>query len=123
MEDSREATSESAEEASAASAGGSPGWFVSRRRFLRTGTLSAAAVGVMASVPGLPGLFQTAEADAPASAGAVTEAESAAPEVEGPIVAHITNASAGQVSLYVGERQIVYNDRALVQRLLQASKP
>jgi hypothetical protein len=94
---------------------------VSRRSFLRTGTLSAAAVGVLASAPALPGFLQGLEADAPAAEGAGTDAEAAAADVAGPIFAHVTNASSGELSLYVGERQIAYRDPALVQHLLRAA--
>ena len=93
---------------------------IGRRAVLRAGVMSAAAAGAVAAFPG-------------ALAGLVTagpEASAAAPELEGmageelsaPIVAHITDAASGQVSLYVGEREVVYRDAQLVQRLLRATR-
>lgn len=94
---------------------------VSRRRFLRTGTMSAAAVGVLVSTPILPGLLQGLEADAPATEGAAAQAEGDMPALAGPIVAHVTNASTGELSLYVGEREVAYRDPILVQHILRAA--
>ena len=54
----------------------------------------------------------------PAVAG---EAESAVPAIEGLIVAHIRDAATGEMSLYVGEREVVYKDLPLVQQLARAA--
>ena len=109
-----------AEETGAAGEGGrTPRRGVSRRAFLQRGALGAAAVGAAASIPGLPALLQGLEGDAPAATGAVTEGESAV----GPIVAHVTDASTGEVSLYVGEREVAYRDPVLVRHLLRATAP
>ncbi|MGH9060018.1 MAG: hypothetical protein ACRDZY_10960 [Acidimicrobiales bacterium] len=108
--------------AAAGGGGGSRRGPVSRRVFLRNGTLGATVLGMVASVPGLAGLLGGASSEAPAVTGAATDAEAAAPELSGPIVAHVTNAATGDVSLYVGEREIPYRDPTLVQHLLRAAR-
>jgi hypothetical protein len=94
---------------------------LTRRSFLRTGSLGAVGVGLIGSVPGLSGLLGFASADAPGLSAAGSEADSVAPEVSGPIIAHVTDASAGEVSLYIGEREVAYRDPVLVQHLLRAA--
>jgi hypothetical protein len=74
---------------------------------------------VASSVPGLSGLLDSASADAPAVTGAVNAADTVAPALSGPIVAHVTDAAAGQVSIYLGERQVIFQDPVLVQHLLR----
>ena len=98
---------------------------VSRRLLLRHGTLGAAALGVVSAVPGLSGLLTGASSAAPEVTGAASET---APEaaslgaVDGPLVAHITNAATGDVSLFVGEREIPFRDPTLVQHLLRSAR-
>jgi hypothetical protein len=98
---------------------------VSRRAVLRAGTLGAAAVGAVTAFPTLFGdlasagpALQSGAAEAPAVA---TEAESVA-ALEGPIVAHIRDAATGELSLYVGEREIVYRDPGLIHQLTRAAR-
>jgi hypothetical protein len=101
---------------------GASGWRntrVSRRAFLRTGTLGAAAVGVAGAVPGLSSLLGEASTDAPALPDAAAGADTL-PALSAPIVAHVTDAAAGQLSIYVGEREVTFQDRVLVQHLLRA---
>ncbi len=95
---------------------------LSRRSFLRNGTLGAATLGVIASVPGLSGLAGWASSEAPAASGAANGAESDLSELSGPIVAHVTDAATGDVSLYLGEREIAYRDPTLVQHLIRATR-
>jgi hypothetical protein len=101
------------------------GWLgdLSRRAFLRRGALTAAAVGVAGSVPGMSGLLAGASSQAPAIAADTTEAETEVAPLTEPLVIHVTNASTGEISLYRGAQQIVVRDPALVRRLLSASRP
>jgi len=98
---------------------------MSRRAMLRTGTLGAPAVGAERAFPGILGGLASAGPEASGVAANLTdeapEAEATAAELSSPIVAHITDATSGQLSLYVGEREITYRDAQLVQRLLRAS--
>jgi hypothetical protein len=95
---------------------------LSRRSFLRNGTLGAATLGVIASVPGLSGLASWASSEAPMVSGAANGAESDLPELSSPIVAHVTDAVTGDLSLYLGEREIAYRDPTLVQHLIRATR-
>jgi hypothetical protein len=52
-----------------------------------------------------------------------TEGEAlSAPAFEEPIVAHIRDATTGDMSLYVGEREIPYRDPALVHKLARLAR-
>lgn len=87
---------------------------------LQAGTAGAVAVGAIGAFPGA-----LAALGAPVSAGATgsTRSESAgSPAGQEPIVAHVKDASTGEVSLFVGEREITYEDRALVQHLVRATR-
>lgn len=93
----------------------------SRRTFLIRGSLGAAAAAVASALPGLPTLATTALNEAPA-------AEDTAPAVADdvatsePLIAHVTDLRAGQLSVFVGEREYAVVDRGLVSRLVQATK-
>jgi len=78
--------------------------------------------GVVGGLPGLSGLLSSASADAPALTGAAAGAESVAPLLDAPLVAHVTDATAGDVSIYVGEREVTFRDPTLVQHLLRAAR-
>jgi hypothetical protein len=64
-----------------------------------------------------------ASAGASEATGVASEAEAvSASALEGPIVAHIRDATSGDISLYVGEREIAYRDPALVQKLTHLAR-
>ncbi|MHB8506267.1 MAG: hypothetical protein ACYDEN_11235 [Acidimicrobiales bacterium] len=101
---------------------------MSRRRFLRTGTVTMAAAAAVGAVPGLPGLLGEAESDVPgaapgatAAAGAVAPSLSVVGALQGPVTAHVSDLS-GELSLFVENRTVVVRDPALVARLLAASR-
>ena len=97
---------------------------MTRRAVLRAGTIGAAAVGAASAFPSLLGELSAA---GPEVSGGASEATAVASETEaaaaldGPIVAHIKDAATGEMSLYVGEREVAYRDPALVHRLIRAS--
>jgi hypothetical protein len=70
----------------------------------------------------LSGLLGGVSTEAPAVTGAATAAETVAPALSGPIVAHVTDAAAGELSIYVGEREMTFRDPVLVQHLLRAAR-
>ncbi len=80
-----------------------------RRVFLSTSAVGAAAVGVAAVTPRLS-----------AVAGSTESAGSAAGGASGSLVAFVGDVGAGEVSLMVGEQEVVVHDRELVSRLLHA---
>ncbi len=96
---------------------------VSRRTFIQRGTLTAAAVGVVSSVPGLSGLLASGASEAPAAEADATEFEAGSGSIAEPLVAHVKDLSTGEISLYQGERQVLIRDPALAGRLFSAAKP
>jgi hypothetical protein len=105
------------EEADAAESSG--GWRegFSRRAFLRRGTLAAAAVGVIGTVPGLSGLLVGGAAEAPAAESAATEAEGDVGPLTEPLVAHVKDLGTGEISLFQGEQETVVRNPALARQL------
>ena len=98
---------------------------VTRRKFLASASIGVAAVSVAAAT-GLATI-----AGSPALAVSPTRARTAAHDPEpdltplgDDVIAHVTDASKGEVVLYFGTREVVYHDRALVSRLLaEARRP
>jgi hypothetical protein len=92
---------------------------VTRRQFLRNASLGAAAAGVVAA--GGTGIFQ-----AVSSAGAAPllfDSSPASPALEGSdIFAHVVDAKAGQITIFVGTKAISYTNRDLAQQLLRAAQ-
>ena len=87
-----------------------------RRVFLSTSSLGAAAVGVAALTPTL--------ARAAGSTGGTENLAAALPDTSaltGSLVAFVSDVRAGEVSLMVGEEEIVVQDKELVSRLLRAT--
>jgi hypothetical protein len=100
---------------------------MSRRGFLRTGSIGVVAAGVVGSVPGLSSLLSSAESDAPAAGAATTEvsgvAAASSPEVSGvgqSLGAHVSDLSTGEMRLFVGNQTLNIRDPALAQHLTQA---
>jgi hypothetical protein len=92
---------------------------ISRRIFLRNASIGAAATGV-AAAGGLNLLTGVSSADA---ATPSKTAASAGPVLEGSgVVAHVVDAKAGKISLFVGTKHIEYTNQALAQELLKAAK-
>ena len=100
----------------------SEGWRegFSRRTFLRRGTLAAAAVGVVGSVPGLSGLLVGGSAEAPAAESAATEAESDVAPLAQPLLVHVKDLGTGEISLFQGEQETVVRNPALARQLFTA---
>jgi hypothetical protein len=82
---------------------------VSRRTFI-----GRAAAGVAAAtVVGVPAL--AAETSQP------PDDDGDAPDLAGPVVAHIRDVRTGELTLYVGTDEITYTDRSLARRLVRAA--
>ncbi|HEY7940729.1 MAG TPA: hypothetical protein VID25_02190 [Candidatus Limnocylindrales bacterium] len=92
---------------------------LSRRRFIAGTALSVAAgaaaasgIGAAAAVPQLlAGVGRATPADAPDLTPLGID-----------VVAHLRDASTGEVSVMVGDREIVYQDAQLASRLLQGAR-
>jgi hypothetical protein len=92
---------------------------ISRRHFLRNASIGAAATGVVAA-GGLNLLTGTTGADATTPPRTDPPA---GPPLEGSgVVAHVVDAKAGKISLFVGTKHIDYTNQALAQELLKAAK-
>ena len=81
----------------------------SRRGFLATAGVGAAAVGIAAIAPG-------AQAATDASAKITTPAHAS-----GSLVAHVADVKGDTVTLLVDEREVVVRDAELVARLARAA--
>jgi len=79
----------------------------SRRNFLIMSGAGAAAVGVAVAVP--------------AVANAATGERVTTPEDATPLVAHISDPTTGELTLLVGEDEIVVHDPDLVGRITRAA--
>jgi hypothetical protein len=91
---------------------------LSRRMFLKRGSLAVAAAGALSAIPGLPALVSSSEVEAP-SAGSVAGDAGALTE---PLVAHVKDLQTGEMSLYVGEREVVYHDPRLAAVIRNAAR-
>ncbi len=92
---------------------------ITRRRFLRKASVGAAAAGAVAV--GGTGVF-TALTSAEAASPPLL-ASSDTPGVEGSgVIAHVDDAKAGRISIYVGTRKIEYTNRDLAQQLYRAAQ-
>ena len=96
---------------------------LSRRTFLRRGTVAAAAIGVVGSVPGLSGLLAGSASEAPAVESGAAQAEGEVGNLSQPLLAHVKDINTGEISLFHGETEVVVHDPALARRLLSAARP
>jgi hypothetical protein len=87
----------------------------SRRTFIRNASTSGAAVGLAAVSPALLGTAASARADGR------TCTATAAPAHQGPFVAYVKNAKAGEIAVMVGEHEVVHQDKDLATRLAQVA--
>jgi hypothetical protein len=83
---------------------------LTRRGFFKQTTASAATIGVLAAAPSLAAVVENSAPETELSAATLTE----------PMLAHVRDVATGEVSLMVGEREIIYRDPQLVMRLLRA---
>lgn len=91
---------------------------LTRRSFLRNTGVAAAVVGVAAAVP----VAGTAvlEGRLPITDSASTW-ESAGSSL-GPLTAHLKDARTGEISVYIGTREVTIRDRDIARRLLDAAR-
>ncbi len=88
---------------------------VTRRRFLGRASKAAVAAGAVAAGGAILGATGSAEA-------ASLAARPGTPVLEGSgVIAHVIDARKGELSIFVGTREIRVTDRALAQQLLRAT--
>lgn len=86
---------------------------VTRRGFIVKTSTGVATIGALLAAPGLG---QAAEM------WAAPEMAASDGKFSGPIVAHVRNASTGEVAVMSGTREFVFHDRKLVARLIRAAR-
>jgi hypothetical protein len=96
---------------------------LSRRLFLKRGSLGVVAAGIATSVPGMS-LISSLGSDSgdAGEAASVSSAEVDSANVAGPLVAHVTDLSTGQISVFLGENEYSYRDPQMAARLLRATQ-
>jgi hypothetical protein len=96
---------------------------LSRRAFMsRAAAATAAGVAATSGIVALPGLFAAA---APVAASKPAQQVATVLDltpIGQDVVAHITDASTGDVLLLVGTTEVTYNDPQLVARLLKGAR-
>jgi len=87
----------------------------SRRTFIRQASTGGTALGLAAVSPVLLGA-----ASARAN-GRTPAAATSGPTHQGPFVAYVKDAKAGEIAVMVGEREVVHHDKDLATRLAQVA--
>jgi hypothetical protein len=100
---------------------------MTRRGFLTKASVAAAGgvAATMAAASGIAaveGLLASAPAVAPAVAPVLPANDDDVTPLGTDVVAHVRNASTGEVSVMAGEREVVIHDRALVAKLLKGAR-
>ncbi len=95
---------------------------ITRRRFIRDASLSAAAVGTVAAAgPALLGSVGNA-AEATTAATASVGADTAAVTNGGTILAHLLDAESGTFAVYFGTQEVTIQSPELAQKLASATR-
>jgi hypothetical protein len=82
-----------------------------RRTFLMRGSLAAAAAGIAAAVPlGAEVL----------SAPPVAAEDNQPVDMPDPVIAHVIDASTGEIAVYVGHREVTIRDPRIARELVRA---
>ena len=89
---------------------------MSRRSFLRHASVGAAAAGAAATMA--PGLLGLAGSAGPEVTTVVDDAGGGA--LDGPLVAHVVDASKGTVAVYHGAQEVIVQSPSLVRALTAA---
>lgn len=82
---------------------------LARRSFLEQTSLCAATLGLLPNLTAIP---HSPKAVPPKASATLT----------GPIVAHVSDVATGEVTLFVGAREIVFRDPRLVACLIKAAR-
>jgi hypothetical protein len=92
---------------------------ISRRKLLTTGALGVAAgIAATTGLTAFPAAVEAAKGQRAADKPEPLDMN----EVGEDVIAHVKNASAGEIALLVGTRELVYHDPALVGRLLAGAR-
>ncbi len=98
---------------------------VSRRVFLKGGSVAVVAAGAISAIPGLPAVVGLVDSQGPADVGAteaaVSDAEASAFTSE-PLVAHVRDLATGEIGLFSGTREITVLNPQLAASLIRAMR-
>jgi hypothetical protein len=94
---------------------------LSRRSFLRNGSVTVVAAGVVTAIPGLSSLLTASAADVPALDGTVTNVVED-PSLGSELVAHVRDLATGEIAVYHGTEEFTFHDREMAARLFRASR-
>jgi hypothetical protein len=96
---------------------------LSRRLFLKRGSLGVVAAGIASSVPGASLISSLgSEGGDAGEAASLSSAEVGSANEAGPLVAHVTDVSTGEISIFLGENEYSYRDPQMAARLLRATR-
>ena len=96
---------------------------LSRRRFLTGTSLGVAGIAASTAIPAMSPLVASGVGrTAGSQTGAAAEQELDLSAVGGDIVAHVRDASTGEVAILVGGAERIHHDPKLVARLLQVAR-
>jgi hypothetical protein len=84
---------------------------LTRRSFLKQTSASAATLGLLPAIPALAAISHSPEAAGPELPATFS----------GPMVVHVSDVAAGELTLLVGAREIVFRDPEIVARLVKAA--
>lgn len=94
---------------------------LSRRRFLATASMGVVAAGAVAGGALVPSLVAAASDDA-SGQGLDVHGDGSVEGIEEDIIAHVHPASTGEVSILVGDQELVVRDPELVSRLAAGAR-
>jgi hypothetical protein len=89
---------------------------VSRRGFLKSGAVAAAATGAVAALPTVAGASAAGRPD-----GAPVALPFAFDPTE-PVVAHVLDPERGEIVLFLGDREVTVTDKSLAARIVRAAR-
>jgi hypothetical protein len=88
---------------------------LSRRAFIQRTSVGLAAAAAVTAVPLIGATQKGGKKKSAARIG------STATDASSGVVAHITDRQTGEIHLYVGEREVIHHNKALVSQLLSAA--
>jgi hypothetical protein len=95
---------------------------LSRRRFLTGTSLGVAGLAASTLLPGASTRLASSTGAAGASGASSAGDESDLSAVGGDVIAHVRDASTGEVTIMVGGTEVLHRDPALVARLLKVAR-
>lgn len=84
---------------------------LTRRSFLKQTSASAATLGLLPAVPALAVFSHSPKAPVTDLSATLTR----------PMVAHVSDVASGEITLFVGDQEIVFHDPQIVARLIKAA--